>query len=334
MPDNIIERIERTVSNYLTLASLSAFSDGKTNSVYLLDTNMGKLVFKGNTSMYGSWKTEKEVDILFNLDKVIPVPKVIFHESVSEHFPGGYLITTVCEGVNPKRTFKALNNLFFENAAEVIGKAHQKIYKQFGFLRNYSIVGEDLRYLGGDKGPYANSFDQYISCIRSWENHLNERKSRYAPALRILLRRMEKCSFYFESQSPVFLHGDYSLKNIMHQTDTVTGVFDFEFAMAGDPSWDIHHFLIKSRQCGVLDDQLTSFKRSYDYQFGLPPNFYEKQNFMLYHDIFREIIYLKKSLEGREAEEQENIKNCLSIRLDELVRFIPTYQIKEAPDAY
>jgi aminoglycoside phosphotransferase (APT) family kinase protein len=130
---------------------------------------------------------------------------------------------------------------------------------------------------------------------------------------------MESARPLFHSGGSRFLHGDYSLKNIVEDNDFITGVVDFEFAMAGDPSWDIHHFLTKAIDVHVPREFLDAFLVAYARNLQLPPHFFEKAEFMRYHLAFRRVIMLNSTLRSLNPDEQEQYRVGLKKWIEGLV---------------
>ena len=61
--------------------------------------------------------------------------------------------------------------------------------------------------------------------------------------------------------SPVLLHGDFRVGNLMVGPEGLVGVFDWEFAHVGDPAEDLAWPCVRSWRFGQDNLRLGGFKR-------------------------------------------------------------------------
>lgn len=282
------------------------------NSAYLLETSKGAMVFRINTSIFGAWKTKKEVSILNALVNVIPVPKVLASSWESDVFKGGFIAMGVCPGVNAVTCKTNLQQSFFVHAANILGRLHQIEYGRPGFLHDFSTVGTDIRWQHLNyKEPLPNEHDLIMAQTSAWLEHLTTKGSRYAPALNQIHQRMGEFGGYYSRHENRFVHGDYSIKNMITNGEDITGLLDFEFSRSGDRSSDLYHFIYQATEEAIPTASIKLFTNTYSKLCGVPDHFDKKCQFLNYLKAFEKVIILKAKLERSPPESHEKIKKDL-----------------------
>jgi len=171
------------------------------------------------------------------LDKTsVPAPEVIALDESKTILPYDILILNKLPGENVDKHFKEIDSTTLAqiafNAGEVLAKIHSVECDHFGEL-----------YEGGANSP--GSWVAYLEgCCDIWFRESQDLKiigqdeeSRFTKGFGRLKYALD------EVTAPHLVHGDYSFSNVVYQENIITGVFDFEWCLAGDPEWDIHRTL-------------------------------------------------------------------------------------------
>jgi aminoglycoside phosphotransferase (APT) family kinase protein len=161
----------------------------------------------------------------------IPVPEVITVDLTRSIAPYDFIVTSRLPGVPVIDTWADLSAVERERVATEAGAylamMHAQTFDRFGALGSGDDRGFDRWY-----DYVADYLDRYttlahdLGAIRD-----NDRKrmqttlARYRPLLDTVTRG-------------ALVHSDYHWENILQADGTITGVIDFEWALAGDPAWD------------------------------------------------------------------------------------------------
>ncbi len=224
---------------FLDEKSLKLHSEqGMVNEVYIVDSNIGKLIIHiGKLS-------EKDVQIqkvkrIFSVSKFIkensdfPISEVItFGKDNKGH---AFLVQNFVEG-------KKLSNVknktkYIKQLAKYVADLHQIPIKGGGCLK-YE--------LGKIRGCYKNWFVSLKkSSYTSLKNIYEFRKSSDTMTKKDYQRLKLKLKKFFKNYKNYFinvkgklLHGDLKFENIIVNKTGIAAIVDLEWSSAGDPAWD------------------------------------------------------------------------------------------------
>ncbi len=161
----------------------------------------------------------------------LPVPKAVILDESRSIVPYDFLITTRLPGEPvidcwPRLTPDERKQTSFE-AGLFQAQMHQITLDTFGDMHDHR---------GGKFGTWAAYLADYF------ERHVQMATDRAIldEATIFRLRRVfSRQRTMFESvRCPSMLHSDYHWENILQEDGRVTGIVDFEWALAGDPSFD------------------------------------------------------------------------------------------------
>jgi aminoglycoside phosphotransferase (APT) family kinase protein len=162
----------------------------------------------------------------------VPVPDVVAYDASKTLAPYDYLILTKLPGktVNDSR-----DDLTAETEHEIAYRAGEYLATIHGFATDgFGMMFNVLAGAGSaDWTAYvAYFFQDYMGQVRKTGLLADDLLAR------VEVVRQKMSPLLAEVQQGYFVHGDYHLSNILQQDGQITGVLDFEWATAGDPSWD------------------------------------------------------------------------------------------------
>lgn len=293
---------------------------GLTNGVYSIVSENGGAILKVNNSVCGSWKTAKEISLLQMLSDENFTPQPTVYDAQGGLNNQGYILMTQLPGTCSLAEIEILGSDFYEDCAKHLAKLHNITFTKPGFLHNSETLGENLRWTHLNYSPDFSNDHQYVmSIVMAWCDHLAGKGSRYAPLMAEMIDRMNALEVCFKDETYCLIHDDFSLKNILSEEGSFTGIVDFEFARSGDPSFDLHHFCMKGLEKGIETTQAKHFLSAYDNVRDLPDSFWEKGEFVHYYWCFQKIITLKPTLDKQTPEEQEKTKSNLYDWIEEAI---------------
>ena len=223
----------------------SAYGLGDVETVSMPDGGMVNLCFCVNDKYIIRFNTRDVDTPKFRREKFaydllqkssVPIPDVIALDESKTIVPYDFLILEKLPGKNVDEYFKEINSGTLAkvafNAGEVMAEIHSVECDHFGEL-----------------------YDDSSRAPESWGKYLeeqNEKMFRESSNLGII-GRDEQSRFtkgfaairnvLDEVTAPRLVHGDYSFSNVLYSGNKITGVFVFEWCLAGDTDWDIHRTL-------------------------------------------------------------------------------------------
>lgn len=164
----------------------------------------------------------------------VPVPKIVILDKTRKILPYDYLITEKISGKEAKNLIGELKGDEKKKIAIQAGinlaKIHKIKFKKFGDVQTHTF------------GEYRDWGD-YI--LNKTKKHLEEIKQ-----LKILdkVERKQIMNIFVKNKdlfsnvkTPRLNHGDFSFENIVCKNGKITGIFDFEWALSGDPEFDFRY---------------------------------------------------------------------------------------------
>jgi len=233
-------RIARIVERALpqrVLKSFELLNGGGFNLSYLLrfekdETPVVLRIFTNDPSA-----CQKEVDLLYAVSGLLPVPEVIYAETTGEEDIGPYLSYRHVEGI----TFQELKS---HGNLQDMAEAAYAIGAVLARLQRISFA------LPVPAGPMSPVEVVAAKCLASpvlgqrlgvaGRDRLYQFVSEWLPMLRHL------------DQDRALVHGDFSNRNILVRREghgwMVAGILDWESAFLGSPLWDAARFICFERQ--------------------------------------------------------------------------------------
>lgn len=242
-----------------TIRKIELLTLGSRNESYLVD---GGWVIRFNTNdpKFDKFVNEQAAyDLLAGSG--LPVPSVILLDDSRNLSPYDTLILTLLPGEAIAASQGNLNQQEIESlafqAGQFLARLHRYTFSGFG----------KLRWRGN--WPF-----------NTWPAMFWDYAARYLePALAAGLLTEEelvRLVAVLEQAEPTLaavkraslVHSDYHYENILHQSDRVTGLLDFEWAYAGDPASD---FVAAQERERVLPGSEPAFRAGYEAIRPLPP---------------------------------------------------------------
>jgi aminoglycoside phosphotransferase (APT) family kinase protein len=183
--------------------------------------------------------------IAFELLKntAVPVPRKVILDESKEVCPFDVLITEFLNGENLEATWPTLDSKLRPQLAAKAGE----ILKQLNSV-SLSFFGE---LSGVGPLPQTATWSEYLKAKLSF--HLDEAlrlglldSSKQLRILDVFQSFQSELSAYTESR---LVHVDYHFGNLLHSDGRITGVVDFEWALAGDPLYDFCRWRQKEEVC-------------------------------------------------------------------------------------
>jgi aminoglycoside phosphotransferase (APT) family kinase protein len=212
------------------ISRISYSKSGMVNPCLFLDN---KFVLRINVRDPEIKKFEREKIAFGKLKKEKFCPKKVFLSKDHKIIPYTYIITEKISGKEIAKDWKSFSKnkkaKISLQAGKILARIHQHKMPFFGDLVK-----------GGEKGNF-----------KSWDAFLfNYTKSKIAEAKkfkvldkdtekRILEKYREIKPLLKNVKSPFLLHDDFTLDNMVHENGKINGVFDFEWARAGDPEYEL-----------------------------------------------------------------------------------------------
>jgi aminoglycoside phosphotransferase (APT) family kinase protein len=191
----------------------------------------------------------------------VPVPRVVRLDLSQTLAPYDYLITTRLPGATVIDTWAALppaqQRAVAQQAGRYLALIHAHTFPRFGKLRNLDNAG-GFDHWYGYVGDYFRRYAEQALALHIITPQVVTRIEAVIERLRPLLDCVTR---------PALLHSDYQWENILQQDGVITGIIDFEWAYAGDPSADLHIQQRWEQMCpGSVEPLLAGYTalRSFD----------------------------------------------------------------------
>jgi len=200
-----------------SLISSTLFSLGKCNSNYKLTLDDGTVVVARISS---SDSTSRELRVMDLARELVKVPEVLFERpslSILE-FLSGQILEEV-----PERS---------RLAGIAIAQFSSRTFDSPGRIE------EDGSISAFDFGGIQGFIDKSLGNAEVLERLGGKRKGRLLPLLRNKSQLLEE----LDSEA-CFVHGDFNPTNILIHEEQLSGVLDWEYALAGTPFMDIGNLL-------------------------------------------------------------------------------------------
>lgn len=209
--------------------SISYFREGSVNPIALIN---GEWVVKVNMRDPDLPKSGREAFCLARAGQQgLPVPKLIALDTSQEILPYSYMMMSRLSGQTLHSIWPGLpasqQQFLIDEAAQLLNQMHEIQFPAFGNVPGTGTV-------------YAQ-WPDYVSA--TLESHIWKAQTccvmddKTADQIRVraadLLPVLEIGGF------PALVHADFHLGNLLSDGHRITGIIDFEWAIAGDPEWDL-----------------------------------------------------------------------------------------------
>jgi len=220
------------------IESVSVLTGGFDNSNYRLVLRDHRSLVLRIAARPGDLK--KELRVLKQVQDAVPVPAVI-----AEDFSGPrpFALLEFVEGTLLSDSLSSLDGADLTRVAFEAGIALQAIHSydlgQAGFFDENFVFDPAFENFGGDLYEYI--------CSSLESGRVRERLGENLAVCALEYVRGKQDQYWSIPSSTRLIHCDYNLKNILIRKAgsvwKVSGVLDWEFAMAGSPLVDIGNFL-------------------------------------------------------------------------------------------
>ncbi|BCZ49341.1 hypothetical protein psyc5s11_54080 [Clostridium gelidum] len=291
--DGILE--ERNIINIIPI------NEGCRTTNYIVETNefQKKYILKIFFSTEQNHK--KEIKLLTKLKETILVPR-IYKISTDEIIQNReYAIYEYMEGKSIGEAISegyVLEEIFVRDVARYLAKIHNHKFNKTGFLDENLNLKDELP-------PLISWYEEFMgdraqkrlgkSIIQKINNIIKKNK-------KILDKLDEKVRL---------VHGDFQGTNILIKNGQVSGILDWEFAMAGHPLADIGQFFRYEEYFN--NNLLQAFKNEYNKNsdYKLEKNWYKISK-------LRDLVNLIQIINGEEdmPNKYSNIKNIVINNID------------------
>lgn len=197
---------------------------GSINAVYIVNDTYVLRVNHKAAPGYDHFKSERRAfERLRGLN--MPVPQVIAYSAADN-----YIILTKLEGTPmidswPSLDAAAQQQLAYQ-AGVYLARIHSATFAQVGNLRT---IGQFATWYDFVTDFYRRFADEAVS-MGSIDRDAHARGLQFIRDHKPLLDTITVGHL---------LHSDYHFENILQQDGQITGILDFEWALAGDPAWDM-----------------------------------------------------------------------------------------------
>lgn len=231
---NIASKLFKGILDVENIVEIIPINEGCRTTNYIIKTNMHlqKYILKIYFSTEQNYK--KEIRLLTRLreDGVIPVPKIhriskhtIIKDkeyAIYEYMEGKTVGQAISEGYTP-------NEEFVRDVAKYLAMIHSYKFNRLGFLGENLNVQEELP-------PLVSWYEMFMG-----ENAQRRLGKEIVDKIKQIIRENEKILLKLDKDIRL-VHGDFQGTNILVKDNKLSGILDWEFAMAGHPIADIGQF--------------------------------------------------------------------------------------------
>lgn len=286
--DNLIPDLFRS-SLRLTVESWKpSDSWGSSHVIYLVKTKeKGQLILRANTGFNKDPEYVMLVEQLITnrvADVGVPTNNLLFVDITRKQFPFDYQIQEVLIGNDPEIDFSGTQEDYDQISFELgvnVAKYHQ--IKLPGYGRFDSKESSSGKLIGTKDNFYdylITSLNDDLSALVD-SKHLNEKQAKLITAL------FSDNEELVNIKQGVLLHYDLADHNIMYIDNHLTGIFDWEAAVIGDPVLD----LASCPTWGTLYPRTDKLLEGYKTLSKLPDHFQEKWDIYTLRTIIWKTIY-------------------------------------------
>ncbi|MBU1085845.1 MAG: phosphotransferase [Candidatus Beckwithbacteria bacterium] len=284
IPKIFIESLKLTVIDFKPSKSW-----GSSHLIYFVTVKEKRepLVLRANLGFNRNPETVMVIEKLIT-EKVtklgVPTNTVIYADVSRKKFPFDFQIQEVLQGKDPEIYFKGskadYNKISFDLGIK-IAKLTKLKFKKFGRFNEKSAINGKLI---GTK----NSFFDYITvCLDDDIRYLVKAKVINNNKSKIIRQLFDQHKAIINLDQGSLIHHDLADHNITFQGTKVTGIFDWETAVIGDPVLD----LASCPTWRTFYPREEKLIKGYQTITDLPDNFKEKMNIYRLRTMLWKIVY-------------------------------------------
>jgi Ser/Thr protein kinase RdoA (MazF antagonist) len=198
----------------------------------------GCLVLRVNSQDPGSLKFHNERLAYDRLvGQSLPVPRVLVLDDSHELVPYDFMITTRLPGQSLASSWHQLSDdrlqAPFHEIGQCLARVHSCTFPACGRLHAL------------DHASWADLVYENVEPLLRTASH----SQLLDPALRAAVERsLKRVREDLEGVQPALIHCDCHYENVLHDGGHLSGLLDFEWALAGDPSYDFAIPHVRERQ--------------------------------------------------------------------------------------
>ncbi len=236
---------------------LEKITDGESSQAYLFDSENGKQVLRVNSHSGNGFKKDSIAQERFG--SMIPIPQVL---EMGEIEPGVFF------AVSERAEGKTLDK--FDNEGK--DKLVPEVISTLDIIHAQEPFGEGFgQWDENGKGKYK-TWREELEASNRQDDDATKAADFYDAEFHNLLREEARRYFQYCPEIRQLVHGDFGFNNVVSDGKAITGVFDWEQSMYGDPLYDVAwlDFWDSGR------DYETIFREHYKKEGRLPDNYKER----------------------------------------------------------
>lgn len=217
----------------------------------------------------------------------IPTNKIIHVDVSRKQFPFDFQIQEMLVGEDPEISFKGTedeyNQLSFDLGVKV-AKYHQLTFPLFGRFDRKLVLKNKLQ------GTKQSFFDYITTCLNDDLSYLTKSKIISLPKSNQIKKLFKEHKKIININKGVLVHHDLADHNIRFQGSKVTGIFDWEAAVIGDPVLD----LASCPTWKTIYPREKKLIQGYKSITNLPDHFQEKMNIYRLRTMLWKAVYVTR----------------------------------------
>ena len=247
------------------LKSIKVIKKGVVNPMYEINNKYILRIHKREPHLI---KLEKEAAIYERVAASgvhVPVPQVVVLDTSKTLIPYNYVLMNKIRGTDLDEIWEKLGAKKRKEISFHLGKTIAELHK-IRFRHFGGILPVEKRYPSWDAyirhklADYANNHRSYGDVPK----HTLDAIERFYKKNRHLLKKVKQ---------PVLLHGDWHRENIRIQNHHISGIFDFEWALAGHNEFDFKNIMPQSKKEKLLQEEILA---GYQTVHQLQPEFFTR----------------------------------------------------------
>ncbi|MFH1916780.1 MAG: aminoglycoside phosphotransferase family protein [Nanoarchaeota archaeon] len=299
--NTILQDIGTSVKSY------ERFEGGVINPLYFLDTKDGRRLALRLTNPHWKNKTESEVMVMdFVRNRTtIPVPGILAYDLTRDRIGFEYILMERLQGEQLIKTFDQSTteekDVYLESIADIFVQLKSFRFPKIGSFLKDMQVGP---LVDSNTGPF-DTFAKYICSLIDFRIPPLREDSRFSVYVPSLERFRDHFAKVYAGIVEITLcHSDLDLKNILAHEGKITGLIDWEWAMAGPMDEDFHHI-------ADIPDSERLIEKIVRKGIKLPQGFEERRDMYEVTFIATALVSYKHWFVGRETDGEDFIgKQC------------------------
>jgi aminoglycoside phosphotransferase (APT) family kinase protein len=262
---------------------------GSSHVIYFVTTKEKKetLVFRANLGFNPQPETVMLAEKLITdqVDQLgIPTNIILYVDISRKTYPFDFQIQKKLIGNDLEDHFHGTQKQYDQMSYELgayVARYHQLKYSNFGLFNDQSILKEKL------EGSKSNFFDYIITCLDSDLKYLADAKVLSIKKVDTIRKLFDQYKSIINIDKGSLIHHDLADHNIMFKGKQITGIFDWEAAVIGDPVLDL-------ASCPTWRTHYPREKQllaGYQSITPLPDHFSDKKNIYLLRTMLWKMVF-------------------------------------------